>query len=169
MVIACVLLALSLSADKVNYNADGSVEIIDESGKVKHLKMDGLTPYGQKIENVSKKVQRENFLLELEYSSELSDDILDGVVKQFYDNILASVHARVVKYPDGAVPAHKIKLIMSNCRFCKSGYCRRKNIRDIKIAIYKNDKKIEEKTILHDSLRPTSAPLASEIASELLK
>lgn len=166
----CLMFAFGgLSADNVNYNDDGSVDIVDESGKSNHFKMEGFTAYGQKIEEVCEIVRRENFLFELVYSASLSDDILDGEVKQLYENILTAVHARVLKFPEGKVPVERLKIVISNCRFGKSGYCRRKNVREISLIIYKNEKKKDEKKFIHNNIRRSSMDVALEITNELFE
>lgn len=161
-----------LYAEKIKYLDDGSIEVTDDLGKATRFSMDGITPYGEPVKEIRNAVYRDKFELEFIYSPELSDDILEGTVKQFYDNILEALRGKVLAMSaDELAAAGQMKLTFSNCRFCKTGYCRRKNIAEISLVLYKNEKIYKEKRCAHQEivLPEASLSLAVKLADELLK
>jgi len=140
---------ISSASPELKYNPDGSVYFITPDGKKKTVQMDGFTPYGVKIPEVKKTVRRRNCTVELIYSKIYSDDTMNGFIKKYFDATVTQLERWMY---NNRVPNCKMKMIISNCRFAKTGYCRRKNKVEISVILYKNDKKEKEFNFSHDDL-----------------
>jgi hypothetical protein len=139
--------------------ADGRKLIIDRpnslrtyvssDGKEQTISMKGRTPYGEEIESISAVIQKEP-LIEIRYSSEKSDDILDNDeesngkkingIKIFFDDICSSTRKLFVsdKYENG----ESFLIEVSFCRFAEYGFCYGKD-KAVTVEIYKGGKKKE--------------------------
>ncbi len=102
------------------------------------VSLEGITHYGMPIKEITKSFKQRDATLEVVYSKMLSDDNMDNYVKRFYNELLRQMEAWLRK---GTLPAQKIRIVISNCKFCKIGYCKKKNIREISLVLYINDKK----------------------------
>jgi hypothetical protein len=100
-------------------------------------KLEGITHYGMPIEEIKKTYKKDNAVLEIVYSKMLSDDNMDDYVKRFYDELLTQVEKWLY---EKKLPAPNIKIVISNCKFCKVGYCKKKNLKEIKLVSYINEK-----------------------------
>jgi len=151
----------------IHIRFDGETRYRYPDGTQKVLCMDGLTPYGLSIKDHSKVIRRRGFTVEVVYSSRLSDNVLERGVKKFYDELVAQITRRVYA---GRVPNMRMRVVISNCRFCKTGYCRRKNRKEVTVTSFLGDKKDRELSIRHDDILVNSLchDEASRAAERLL-
>lgn len=111
--------------------------------------LEGITHYGMAIEEVSSKLKKKESILQVIYSNKLSDDNMDDYVKLLYDEILRLIEAWFYEQKN---PESGITIVISNCKFCKIGYCKRKGIREIRIVSYKKGAEFRQATIIHRKL-----------------
>lgn len=131
-----------LYADDMYIMDDGSVKYISPDGTEKVVSMDGKTPYGMNIKEERKVLRRRSFVVELVYSAQLSDDNMDKYLTPFFKEL----ESQIVRWMyNHQVPKKTMRIAVSNCRFCKTGFCKRKNKREIAIIRFTGDK--EEKMI----------------------
>jgi hypothetical protein len=123
---------------KIYINYDGSIKYLYPDGKEKFISMDGVTPFGVKILTENKTIRRNNIQVAIIYSSKMSDDIMNKYVKNFYDEL--ANHAHLVVYKK-KIKGKVIKIVLSNCRFGRTGYCRRNNRKGLNIIGYRDGKK----------------------------
>ncbi len=131
------------------FDYDGTVEYRYPDGTIKKISMDGRTPYGLEIKELKKTVRRGSFYAEIIYSPQYSDDNINRYIKKFFDEIERQIHIRVYR---NRIENKKMKLVFSNCRFCKTGYCRRKNVKGLEIIVFVNNRKREEIKINYSDL-----------------
>jgi hypothetical protein len=129
--------------------------------------LEGITHYGMAIKEVSKKLEKKGAVLEIIYSKDLSDDNMDDYVTLLYDEMLRLIEAWFYGQKD---PETGIRIVISNCKFCKIGYCKRKGIREIRFVSYKSDKEFRQVTIIHRKLlvKDDIAEIARGLVSALL-
>ena len=120
--------------------SDNSFEIKDAE------KLEGITHYGMPIQEMKKTYRKQDAVLEVIYSKMLSDDNMDDYVKRFYDEFLHQIETWLYEKP---LPAPNMKIVISNCKFCKVGYCKKKNVTELRLVSYKNDKKDKEIAVTH--------------------
>ncbi len=123
---------------KIYINYDGSVKYVYPDGKEKLISMDGVTPFGVKIMRENRTIRRNKIQVHIIYSAEMSDDIMSKYVKNFYDELAKHAHLIVYKKK---VRGREIKIVLSNCRFGRTGYCRRNNRKGLDIIGYRDGKK----------------------------
>lgn len=111
--------------------------------------LDGITHYGMAIEEVTRKLEKKGSVLEVVYSKNLSDDNMDDFVKLLFDEMLRLIEAWFYEQKN---PENGIRIVVSNCKFCKIGYCKRKGIREIRIVSYKNGNEFRHATVTHRKL-----------------
>lgn len=152
----------------VTYNSDGSVSFKSSDGQVRRINMDGKTPYGITIKGERKVLRRRNFLIELIYDAPLSDDLLEGPVKTFYNELEKELQRWM---HTNRLPRQLMKIQISNCRFGKTGFCRRENLKGLTLYIYRNNKRIREvhldrSDILSTAKRPA---LLTSLVKKIMK
>ena len=123
--------------------SDNSFEIKDAE------KLEGITHYGMPIQEVTKSYKKDKAVLEIVYSKMLSDDNMDDYVKRFYDELLTQIEKFLY---EKKLPGTNIKIIISNCKFCKVGYCKKKNLKEIKLVSYYNEKKKTQIALNHSDI-----------------
>jgi len=162
-----ILFSYKLRSEPIQYNEDGSIQYTAKDGSVTIIPMDGKTPYGEPIEDGKRTIRRGDFSIEVIYSSRLSDDILDGPVKQLFDEVVSRLRRWV---NDNTLPAESMRLVISNCRFCKTGYCKRQNSRGIILTTYKGETKLKHVIIQHEDLvkKGAAADAAASAVKELM-
>ena len=145
-----LIVPISYAGDvKIVYEKDGSVKYLHPDGTEKKISMDGKNPYGMEIEEVKKSIRRKNFVVEIIYSRMLSDDSMDRYAKRFFDEFEGLVHKKIYSIK---VPAGKMKLVLSYCKYCKTGHCRRINKKGLKITSYLNEKMVKELYFTQDDI-----------------
>jgi hypothetical protein len=128
----------------IHHNYDSSRKYIYPNGKVKEISMDGKTPYGTPVKEFKRMVYRTGIRVDIIYSKKHSDDNMSPLFKQFYRKLENKIQGDIykLKLEKNKKRSIKFKLFISNCRFAKTGYCRRKNKKEIELILYKNDKVI---------------------------
>jgi hypothetical protein len=106
----------------------------------------GITHYGMAIDEIVKVYRQETGSLEIVYSKELSDDNMDDYVKRFYDELLRQIQKWLY---ENKLTVQKTKIVISNCKFCKIGYCKKKNIKEIRLDSYRNNNACRHIIIKH--------------------
>lgn len=129
--------------------------------------LDGITHYGMAIEEVTRKLEKKGSVLEVVYSKNLSDDNMDDFVKLLFDEMLRLIEAWFYEQKN---PENGIRIVISNCKFCKIGYCKRKGIREIRIASYKNGNEFRHATVIHRNLleKEKTPEIARRLVSAVL-
>ena len=129
---------------KISIDPDRTTTIHYPNGKVTKHSFDGLTPYGTKIKSESTTIRRKNFSIQIIYSKKMSDDNMSKYMKAFYSELKSQVHRFVYST---RVKNERIKLVISNCRFGKTGYCKRQNKKELSLIVFKDNKKMSEMII----------------------
>jgi hypothetical protein len=130
---------------KLYIDFDGTRKYVYSDGKVKIVSLDGKTPYGEDISPVERRLKKSSAALDVEYSGMLSDDLLDGYIKKFFDELISSADIRMNKTK---LPAdYNNRLVVSHCKFCTTGYCRRKNKKEITVELFRGIEKLKEYNI----------------------
>lgn len=126
----------------------------------------GMTHYGMPIEEKVDTYRKDDATLEIIYAKDLSDDNMDSYVQRFYDELLRLVEIRLYARP---LPAHEVKIVISNCKFCKVGYCKTMNQKEITLTSYRNNVYYKKLSFPHQSiLDSTDASLLVRNAVSLL-
>jgi hypothetical protein len=133
MITASVTMAFSAKSDN-------GFEIKDTE------KLEGITHYGMPIGEVKKTYKKDNAVLQIVYSKMLSDDNMDDYVKRFYDELLSQVEKWLY---EKKLPSPNMKIVISNCKFCKVGYCKKKNLKEISLVSYSNEIKKKRIALKH--------------------
>lgn len=55
----------------------------------------------------------------------------------------------MVDVSEKKLPAPNMKIVISNCKFCKVGYCKKKNLKEIKLVSYIGEKKKAQMALNH--------------------
>ncbi len=130
--------------------------------------LQGITHYGMPIKEIKKTFKLKDAILEVVYSKELSDDNMDKYVKRFFDELVRQIEKwRHV----GTLSSPNVRIVISNCKFCKIGYCKKKNIREISLVLYKNDSKDKEFAFGHAEVIDNSKyeALAKRVIDQFLR
>jgi hypothetical protein len=109
----------------------------------------GITHYGMPIEEKVQTYRKDDAILEIIYPKDLSDDNMDAYVQRFYDNFL---HLSEQRLYAGRLPANQVKIVISNCKFCKVGYCKTKNVKEITLTSYRNNVYYKKISFPHQSI-----------------
>ena len=136
---------------------DGSKIIVDEAKGVreysssagdKKISFSGMTPFGEKIERVEKKIMKTP-QYRLIYLPEKSDEMLypgkseENVVidiQIFFDALYDRTRQKFINDANDkkSLPSKPLDIIVSYCRYCKTGYCFGKN-RKVVVEFIEND------------------------------
>ncbi len=130
--------------------------------------LEGITHYGMAIDEVSKKFVKDDAILEIVYSKNLSDDNMDDYVKQLYEELIRRIEFWISSRKE--LNKH-IKIVISNCKFCKIGYCKKKGLKEIRIISYRNNKEFMRTSVIHRELleKEKIPKIAERIVSKLLE
>lgn len=114
------------------------------NGKKEVFSFKSKTPYGHDIPKITKVIQSEPVPVFIEYEPEKSDDILDGDIEIFFNELFTLLRKRVIskKYDGNS----KLNVVFSHCRFGKYAYCYNKH-HELKISFIDNSGVIKEFTI----------------------
>ncbi len=96
-----------------------------------------------------KALKKGTFSLDIIYSRTLSDDNMDKFVKMFYDEFIMRISYWL---NNSEVPQQNMKIIISNCKYGIVGHCRKKNIKEISLVLYKDEKKHKEFSFKHKDI-----------------
>jgi len=141
---------------KQTIDPDGSMTCEYPDGKKKTFPMDGLTPYGMKIKGERRLINRETITVDIIYSAHKSDDHCDKNIRRFFDELAGHVQQLVA---DAPLPRNSLhwKIELSNCRFCKTGYCRREGREGVTLIFYRNFKEEKRTTYSRAALIDSSS------------
>lgn len=114
----------------IEFRTDGSISYTGKNQK-RELSMKGKTPYGLEIKEETRIIKRRDFSVELVYSSALSDDVMDNYIKAFYTELAREIERWIYSQ---TVQAGSVRVLLSNCRFCVTGYCAGKKTPGIEIV-----------------------------------
>ncbi len=154
-------------ATEITIRADKSTIFKKPDGSIEKISMDGKTPYGVEIQQQRRILRRKSFTVEIIYSAVYSDDVFNEYMKSIYAELISAVQAKLWKMK---VPSGKRKIVISNCRFCKTGYCQRKNRKEIAFILLNGEREIKRTTLFQEDLfRKKAHPdLARIIVNKLL-
>ncbi len=118
---------------------DGTRYYRRADGSERTISLDGKTPYGDDIAPVETVIAHGGARITVAFDPMQSDDHLDGAGKKFFDELAASLKARaaLVKSHGG----FECRLVVSQCRFAKTGHCRRKNVQELSVVIFRGNRK----------------------------
>lgn len=108
-----------------------------------------MTHYGMPIEEKVTTYRKDDATLKIVYVKDLSDDNMDIYVQRFYDEMLRLVEIRLYAHP---LPAHEVTIIISNCKFCKVGYCKTMNKKEITLTSFRNSVYYKKLSFPHQSI-----------------
>ena len=147
---------------------DGSKVSVDEakgtrtySGKTNQsISFEGKTPFGERIERVEKKVLRDPVLVRMIYVPERSDEILYAAkteeaveleIQVFFDALYDAMRQKYIQAVNEKkpLPSSSFDLLISYCRYCKTGYCFGKE-RKVVVQFYENGSVV--KTFEYDGI-----------------
>jgi hypothetical protein len=110
----------------------------------------GITHYGMPIGEKIKSFRKGKGILEIIYAKELSDDNMDKYVQRFYEEFLRLVGHRL--YNKKTLPAKKVRIVISNCKFCKIGYCKTRNKKEITLTSYYDNVEYKKMSFTHQAI-----------------
>ena len=97
--------------------------------------MMGRTHYGMKIIEYRRVIFKNDFQIQMIYSKHHSDDNMNRKIDQFYKEFYRQAYRWISRQkPKKTI----IKIIISNCRFCKIGYCKKINKKRISLMRFNN-------------------------------
>ncbi|MBN2157937.1 MAG: hypothetical protein JW807_00985 [Spirochaetes bacterium] len=130
--------------------------------------LDGVTHYGMPIDEITKIYRKDDRSLQIVYSKTLSDDNMDDYVKRFYDELLRRIELWLYS---NRLPDKNMKIVISNCKFCKIGYCKRKNIKEVSMTSYTGDKQFKQVSFPHIDIIDASkyVVIAGSVVVDLLE
>lgn len=130
-------------------NNDGSSKIKYPNGKIKNHSYDGLTPYGTKVKKEFLILKNKENVVTIIYSSKMSDNNMSKPMKNFFYELRVQTNNWL---NSENLDNCKIKIVISNCRFGKTGFCKRKKRKNISITAYQNKNKISKVFIKSKSI-----------------
>ena len=153
---------------KVFIEADGTARFLYAGGREEFISMDGKTPYGTEVKEEKKLITSGDSSVEILYSKEFSDDNLNTHSKNFFDEIALQT---AKWFKSHKAPDSKIRVVISNCRFCLTGYCKRKNKQEWAIVIYHGEKKQGSLSYSYDEVlnKKEHEALAAKVVREIFR
>lgn len=163
-VVRSLLFVASLTFMMLTIPSAGSTE---KPGAPDLFSLEGITHYGMAIEEITMKFEKDESVLEIVYSKNLSDDNMDDYVKLLYDEMLRLLEGW---FTGQKKPENGIRIVISNCKFCKIGYCKRKGVREIHMVSYKHGKKFRHTALTHQELlvKEKIPDIAARVTAALL-
>ena len=121
----------------------------------------GRTPFGETIERVEKKVLKSPALVRIIYIPEKSDEILypakteekvEMEISSFFDTLYDALRQKYINDANEKkdLPSRPFDILVSYCRYCKTGYCFGKE-RKVIVEIAEGDKVV--KTFAFDGMQ----------------
>ena len=134
----------------LEYLDNGNIRYTFPDGVSQEKTMEGKTPYGLNINEEVQKIQKKNYAVTIIYSKMLSDDDMDKYVKKFYDEFTAQITKKVSSVED--TEERQLRIVISNCKYIKTGYCRRKNRKELTITSFTGETKEKEVSFHYNDL-----------------
>ena len=128
---------------------DSSVRYTYPNGKVVNISMDGKTPFGMDVEERRNVLRKGAISIEITYAAKQSDYSPDKYMENYFRELNDSIR---VALDAGRIPEGEYHVVISNCRFCKTGYCRRKNKVEIEVSGWKKDGKTGDFSFSHEAI-----------------
>lgn len=119
----------------IHIDYDSTTRYVYPDGREKIISMDGKTPYGLKIDDLREVIRRKNFSVEVLYSADRSDEVVTPPMMKFYKEFIRETGSAMSK---NAKSLDAMKIVISHCRFCSTGYCRRKNRKEVSVTAFRN-------------------------------
>ena len=148
---------------KIIIDYDRTTRYLYPDGRERIISMDGKTPYGLDITDLKEVVRKKNSTVEILYSSLLSDDNATAPMSKFFKELVFQVDNYLYK---NSVSFKHMKIVISNCNFCLSGYCRRKNRKEISITAYRNY--VKDKDIILDYQEILQKDMHNKLAKKIV-
>lgn len=129
-------------------DAKGTRIYYSKNGKKRIITMDSRTPYGDLIVPVKRGIQKNPVSVMLTYNPKKSDDVLEGEIKKIFNELYSQLRRNIIKKRfEGKSP---LEVSVSFCRFCRTGYCYKKEQKVVVEFIINNKikKKIRVKYLL---------------------
>jgi hypothetical protein len=129
---------------------DGTRHYRKADGSERTISLDGKTPYGEDIAPAETTVATGGARITVVFDPMLSDDHLDSSAKKFFDELTASLRAAIAS----AKPKEGFegRLVVSLCRFARTGYCRRRNAQELTVTIFRGGRERAVMTLPYPAL-----------------
>jgi len=138
--IIAILIFINVYAKDIEYNRDGSITVNSKDGKTV-VNMDGKTILGIPIRSVTMSVKEEKPVITFVYAAEYSDEDLPEKIRNIM-NATSKLMLREIGKSNSKLT--DLKLVFSLCRYCKTGYCKRKGKKEFTIMFFEKNKKYDE-------------------------
>lgn len=134
---------------KIFVSEDSSTRYLYPDGREEIFSMDGKTHYGLEIKEERRFMRRRQAVVELVYSKDQSDEVLEGNYKKFFEEFAIQIQ----RFLDNKTPGRSnMKVVISNCRYAKTGFCNRNGSTQMKIFLYRDEKEQAMISISHEQL-----------------
>lgn len=112
---------------------DGTRHYRSPGGAERTISLDGKTPWGDPISPSETVISLGGARVVLVFDPMVSDDHLDGAAKKFFDELAAVLRAKMTSLKP--VEGFEGRIVVSQCRFARTGHCRRKNAQELEARI----------------------------------
>lgn len=139
---------LSPDKSRLTIAIDGTRIYKNSDGKEKIVSMDGMTPFGEQIDRIEKRFGNKDATISILYSADQSDEHLRPMVFKDPEAVKLPARYGVARLFDEMVNACMLRVksdtrnerlnanvVISQCRYCRTGYCKRKNLKGVFIEI----------------------------------
>ncbi len=152
---------------RLSIEADGSRLYRYPDGRERSFSMTGKTPYGEDIKGEERRISNDGIDILIEYSAALSDDLLEGSSRAFFDELSAACKSRLTEKKPAGVKITKI--VISTCRFCKTGYCSQKKSAETEVLLYKGGELLKKVSVPYSFLikKENRTEYISKLLSEI--
>jgi len=129
---------------------DGTRHYRSPGGAERTVSLDGKTPWGDPISPSEAVVTLGRARIVLVFDPMLSDDHLDGAAKNFFDELTAVLRGRLAssKHAEG----FEGRIVVSHCRFARTGHCRRKNAQELEARIIVGGRELASLSLPYSSM-----------------
>lgn len=136
-----------MGGTKITVKVDGSMICKYPNGKTKTVSMDGKTPYGIKIKKKLRGLKIKDLVVVVYYSPKLSDNNMTKYSQKLYDAVIAASYNWMKQ---NKKLERRVDIKISNCRFARTGYCKRKGKKEIEVISYIHGKKHKSYALSHE-------------------
>jgi hypothetical protein len=139
---------------RILIKADGTAHYKYKNGREQTILMDGYTHYGVKIDEVKRRISIKEYAAAVIYMPLQSDEPLEKYTMRFYNEFVSQLQARLREH--GEVLPYALRIEVSSCRFCRTGYCFRNGKTGFFIKVFRDNNLHREIVIEHSSVTSTS-------------